>query len=86
MEAQTDVIQLQTPQHQTWLAKNKKTVATQVPEKAGRTAEQHLAEKFIRAAKILKMQHTLEKNQFSWYKKQQEIYRKFQMTFTRLKL
>jgi len=27
-----------------------------------------------------------KKSQISWYKKQQEIYRKFQMTFTRLKL
>jgi len=32
-------------------------VTTQVPEKAGHTVEQHIAEKSIHVAKILKMQH-----------------------------
>ena len=56
-EAQTDAVQLQTLQHQTWLVRNEKRMTAQFPEKAGRTVEQHVAEKSICAAKNLKAQH-----------------------------
>ena len=56
-EAQTDVIQLQTLQYQTWLVKKEKTVTFQVLETANHTAEQRVTENSIRAAKTLKEQH-----------------------------